>query len=59
MKTIANANDACCITCFVGRHAQINDKGQAVCEHCGSNHLIDQAGEIFQPIYGDVVEVTR
>lgn len=50
MKTIKNAKDAVCLSCFFCPGAVVKN-GQAVCGRCGSTDLIDSVGEIFQPVF--------
>ena len=52
MKTIVNAKDAGCRTCFFSPGAELVD-GVVVCKGCGSRDLIDvKKGGVFEPVFG-------
>ena len=50
MKIIKNAKEARCTTCFVGNHAVFNDRGEVVCNKCGSVRLVDVNGDFVAVI---------
>jgi hypothetical protein len=51
MKIITNKKDSACVNCLSAGCAVIDKSGAVVCVNCGSKNLIDNQGEIFQPVF--------